>query len=125
MKKRWNNKNVDLDALSKRVEEFYLNQGLQMTVEHAQDIYFMNGIKRVEKKTLVFSVKINGSSNDFSIEFSGSRTGRGIVLFSPLVTMFGGGALILDRLKVEGFYEALERDFWTFVEEAVERSEVS
>jgi len=124
MKKQWKGERVDLDALIKRVEEFYRNQGVKTTTEHKQDTYFVYATKVFEKKPLGFLVSVRGSSDDFSVEFSSNR-GRGVALISPLISMIGGGIFILDKLKVEGFYDVIESDFWAFVKEAVERSRIS
>ena len=124
MKKRWKSEKVDLGALVKRVEEFYGNQGVKTTTEHKQNTYFVYATKVFEKKPLGFLMSISGNPDDFTVEFSSGR-GRGVALISPLVSMIGGGIFILDKLKVEGFYDVLESDFWAFIKEAVERSRIS
>jgi len=36
--------------------------------------------------------------------------------------MFGGGALILERLQSQEFYDKLETEFWAVVENAVDQT---
>ena len=122
---RWLNKNVDLEGLSKRIEEFYKSKGFEVLVEGSKDAFRVVGVLRVGDKLRSSYVGINGNPNDFTVEFSGGQMGRFSQFLSPLITMFGGGVLILERLRSQEFYEKLETEFWAFVEHVVDRTGVS
>lgn len=119
---RWTNKNVDLDNLSKHVEEFYKGKGFEALVERSKDAFKVVAVMRIGDKLRSSYVSINGNPNDFTVEFSGSQTGRFSQFLTPLITMFGGGVLILDRLRSQEFYEKLETEFWLFIEHEVDRA---
>ena len=119
---RWTNKNVDLDNLSKHVEEFYKGKGFEALVERSKDAFKVVGVMRIGDKLRSSYVSINGNPHDFTVEFSGSQTGRFSQFLTPLITMFGGGVLILDRLRSQEFYEKLETEFWLFIEHEVDRA---
>jgi hypothetical protein len=118
---RWINKDVDLERLSKRIEEFYQSKGFEVLVEHPKDAFKVVGMLRIGEKSRFSYVSISGNPNDFKVEFSGGQMGR-TRFFVPLITMFGGGFLILDRLRAQEFYDKLETEFWVFVERAVDEA---
>jgi len=125
MQCRWVGKKVDLHSLSKRIGEFYEHRGFKTTIEHSKDTYKVIGVSRIDGKLRMSSVNIRGNPDDFTVEFSGSEGGRFSILLGPLVTLFGGGVFVLERLKSQEFYEGLEKDFWISVEQAVEQLTVS
>lgn len=119
---RWVKKNVDLEELSKRVEEFYKSKGSEVLVERLGGAFKVTGVMRVGDRPRSSFVSISGSPDDFTIEFLGSQLGRFSQFLTPLITMLGGGVFILDRLRSQEFYEKLETEFWAFVEHAVEQA---
>jgi len=119
---RWLNKNVDLEGLSRRIEGFYKARGFDTLVEGSKDASRVAGVLRVGDRLRSSYVSINGNPDDFTVEFSGSQTGRFSQFLTPLITMFGGGVLILERLRSQEFYEKLETEFWAFLEHAVDQS---
>ena len=121
MQTRWVNRNVALNVLSKRIEDFYKRKGFETSVDHLEDTYKIVAALRIDDKLRTSYVSVKGNSNDFTVEFLGGRSGRFSLLLAPLATMFGGGIFILDRLKSQDFYERLETEFWAFVENVVEQ----
>ena len=109
-----------MESLSRHVEEFYKSQGFEVLVERSKDALKVIGVIRVGDKLRSSYVTINGSPNDFTVEFSGSHLDRLSQFLAPLVTMFGGGVFLLEKLRAHEFYEKLETEFWVFVERAVD-----
>jgi hypothetical protein len=114
-----------LRGLSKRIEEFFKSKGFEVLVEGSEGDFKVVGVLRVGDKLQSSYASINGNPNDFTVEFSGAQNSRFSQLLTPLITMFGGGILILKRLQSQEFYEKLETEFWAFVEHAVDQTVVS
>jgi hypothetical protein len=119
------NKSVDLEGLSKHVEEFYRGKGFEVVVEGSKDSFKVVGTLRVRDKLRSSYVSIKGNPDDFTVEFFGSQMGRFSQFVTPLITMFGGGVLILERLRSQEFYEKLETEFWVLVEHVVDQAAAS
>jgi len=120
MQTQWIGKNADLDLLSKRIEGFFEDKGFKMKLEQSGDTYTLLGVLRRDDERESITVRVKGNSKDFLVEFLG-KIGRFSILLSSFVSILGGGALILGKLKSQDFYEKLERDFWSFAEETVEQ----
>jgi hypothetical protein len=120
MKARWVDKNVDLEQLSRRLEQFFKDQGFETTIERCKAGCTISGHLRVGRQFRSFLVSITGSPKDLTVEFLAEKEGRLSLLAGPLITMFGGGVFMLDRLKRREFYEKLESGFWLFTEELVD-----
>lgn len=119
MEYRWVGKTVDLQELSKRVEEFYKSKGFETKLEYSDGFYKVNSVLRIENKLRISSARIHGSPNDFVVEFLSGKGERFSNMLVHWAAMFGGGVFMLDGLRSQEFYERLERDFWIFVEKAV------
>jgi hypothetical protein len=120
MKARWVDKNVDLEQLSRRLEQFFKDQGFETTAERSTAGCAISGHLRVENRFRSFLVNITGNPEDLTVEFLAEKEGKLSLLVGPLATMFGGGVFVLDRLKRREFYEKLESGFWLFTEELVD-----
>ncbi len=125
MQTRWVNRNVDLEALTKRVEGFFKSKGFETVLEGSQHKYTVAGFLRVDNKSRNFYVIAETNKEGLTVEFCTEKGGRFLPLLGPLVSMFGGGVLVMDRFKSLEFYQRLETEFWAFMEMAVERSTVS
>jgi hypothetical protein len=116
------NKNVDLEGLTKQVEDFYKGKGFEVVVERSKDAFKVVAALRVGERVRSSYVSITGNPNDFTVEFVGSQIGRFSQFLMPLITMVGGGVLVLDRLRNQEFFEKLEAEFWVSVEHAVDQA---
>jgi hypothetical protein len=94
-------------------------------VEKSQDKYNVVGVSRIDGKMRSSYVTISQEADGFVVEFIGEKGGRFLPWLDSLATMFGGGVLVLERLKSREFYEALETEFWAFMEDAVDQSSFS
>jgi tRNA1(Val) A37 N6-methylase TrmN6 len=117
---RWVGKNVDLEELSRHVSQFLKDKGFEIVVENAENSHRIMGFLRVGDKRRGVWINVNGAPNDVLVDFSSNKEGKLSLLAGPLVTMFGGGVFVLDRLKRQEFYEKLEAEFWLFLEEIIE-----
>jgi hypothetical protein len=122
---RWVNRNVDLEALIKRVEEFFKSKGFDTVVEGSQHKYKVAGSMRVDDKPRSFYAIAETNKEGLTVEFWPSNEGRVLPLLGPLISMFGGGVFMLDRYRSAEFYKRLEAEFWAFMENAVEHCSVS
>ena len=122
MRSRWVNRNVDLAGLSKRIEEFFKSKAFEVLVEGSKEEFKVIGVLRVGDRPRSSFVSINGNPKDFIVGFSGDQRSRLSQFLTPLITMFGGGALILERLQSQEFYDKLETEFWAVVENAVDQT---
>jgi hypothetical protein len=125
MRTKWVRRNVDFEALSRHIAEFFKSKGFETIVEKSQGKYKVVGVLRVDKKMRSSYVTISQDADGFVVEFIGEKGGRFLPLLTPLATMFGGGVFVLDSLKSREFYEALETEFWAFMDEAVHQSCIS
>jgi hypothetical protein len=111
---------VDFEELNRRVSKFLKDKGFEIVVENAGNNYKIMGFLRVGDKKRGVWINISGAPNDVLVDFLGNKEGKLSLLAGPLVTMFGGGVFVLDRLKRQEFYEKLEAEFWLFLEEIIE-----
>jgi hypothetical protein len=125
MRTKWVRRNVDFEALSKRIVDFFKKKGFETMVEKSQDKYNVVGVSRIDGKMRSSYVTISQEADGFVVEFIGEKGGRFLPWLDSLATMFGGGVLVLERLKSREFYEALETEFWAFMEDAVDQSSFS
>lgn len=122
MRRRWIAKNVDLEILSKHIEEFLISQGF----ETRRDV-LTNGCsvqaspRNVPDVQDNITIKLLGVPNDFEIMFlSGERT-RSSIFFGYITTILGGGNLVVRGLKSQEALRKLEKVFWMSLEETITR----
>jgi len=120
MQERWLEKNVDLNLLSKRLEDFFFRFGFKTRVDtlaSGNAIVAVIDNKHYDLKEII--VKITGSPNDFLIEFPKGESKLSSIKFSLLTTFLGGGSLLIKSLKSQEALEKLEKEFWVDVEKNV------
>jgi len=127
MQKRWAGRNVNLDLLCRRIETYLENERFHVAEMEVADGRRIVGVSRqIEDLPVKIVVKVLGPSDDFSVEFlrEEDKAARLRTVFGSLLTLFGGGFLLLQDLKrkeVLDRLEKFERDFFVFVEEMVEK----
>jgi len=122
MKTRWIGKNVNFGALSERVKSFLSKKGfsrLGMEETNGNYVIFLGLLMNGRGVRRQLAIKIIGEPNDFEVEFLLSRRGWASKIVG-LASLIGVGGLVLRRMKSEEILEALERDFWIYMDEAVE-----
>lgn len=119
MKNQWIGKNVNLELLANLIKGFFESKGFSAKIERSNNEFIVLGLVSHNDKKRRVTVKIFGSPNDFFVELLETRDARFQSLFGPVVTLFGGGAIILKDLKSREFYEKVEDEILAFVEETI------
>lgn len=123
MCRRWVKKNVDLSLLSEHVIFFLKSKGFTTKEDKSEKKWIIIGkphhasIARDLRSTM--KVIISGNSNDFEVEFLPSGQSRPSILRDSILTLIGGGSLVVRRLKYQEAIQKLEREFWGFMENKI------
>ena len=119
---RWVDKDVDLGLLSEAVKSFFDEKLFRSKAEkRSKDEFCITAIlQRVSGTSLAGNVKVTvrGIPDDFEVEFV-AGSGR-FAKLGGLVTLLGGGALLLRDLKSSEELERLENEFWLFIDKQVD-----
>ena len=119
MREQWVGKNVDLALLSERVEDFFKGKVFQTRKDVLADGYKISATPGSQERLRGVVVYVRGKSSDFVVEFFAGKRERSPAMLGFLVTLFGGGGLVLRSLKLQEAMEKLEREFWAYTEEAI------
>lgn len=122
MYKQWVGKNVNLDLLVEGILRFLERMGFKCGGSLKKEARVTGKLFHVEIRCGSAVVRVSGHPNDFSVEFD---VGSSRLLFDSGVTLFGGGVILLRKLKAREALERLEREFWLFMEDAVAHLEGS
>lgn len=123
MCRRWVKKNVDLCLLSEHVTYFLKSKGFTTKEDKSGKKWIIIGklhhgsIGRDLRSAI--EVRISGNSNDFKVEYLPSGQSRPSILLDSILTLFGGGSLVVRRLKYQEAIQKLEREFWGFIENTI------
>jgi len=122
MRKNWAGKNVDLASLNNQIESFFRERGLKTKKEQSEGTYSVLWSPPVAVQAgRVFKIEMQGTSEDFWIDFPDDEPARRSILSGFATTLFGGGTLILRGLRLREFLEKTEREFWPYVEDSVSK----
>ena len=118
--KRWIGKGANLDSLTENVERFFNGRGFKTRRDALPGGYRISVVTQHFRNVKGdIKVTIRGHSNDFMVELSVGGPSRFSTLLGLSTTLFGGGALVLRRLKLQEALERLEKEFWAYVEETI------
>lgn len=120
MRKAYQNINVDLNLLIEKISDFFKSKGFEVTIEKLKNgghVYAQNSIYYKVKEPI--SVIICGTSHDFSVELRASKKSESFSYPIILTTFIGGGFLIREKLRSEEEKLRLGKDFWNYVNMAV------
>jgi len=121
MERKWNMKNVDLELLSEKLEDFFKERKFQIISEKTSGNYKITVGNSPSFKLLgLLSVVVEGRPDDFSVklEFQERRrrySGYG----SFLLSLFGGGILLRQEAESDEAWMRIEKEFWLYVENLV------
>ena len=122
MRKNWVGKSVDLAFLNNQIESFFRDRGLKTRKEQSGDKYSVLWSPPVAVQAgRAFKIEMQGTSDDFWIDFPDDEPARRSILSGFATTLFGGGTLILRGLRLREFLEKTEREFWPYVEDSVSK----
>jgi len=124
MQVQWIGKNVDLGALSKQVELFFIEKEFKTRLAEKSEGYEIEAVsQKISNVQLKISVEILGQPNDFIIEYTADKSKEGF-LSSSLIGRYiawalGGGIIVLKEDKVREALEKFERTFWSYMDEKI------
>ena len=119
VKSSWVKKNVDLSLFSDQIEIFLRSKGLKTRRNVLEEGYALLGTMSLPDRYGSVIVRILGNANDFEVEFILNKPARSPTKWGHLITLFGGGSILLRNMKSREAIEKLEREFWILVSEAV------
>lgn len=123
MQKTWLNRNINLDMLAEKIEEFFKDNDFDVAVNKGNDNYQL-----LAKSSPYYSINgqvlvtINGKPEKFYITIDLQSKESRIPSFPMiLTTFFGGGFLITQHFKSEESWIEFKKDFWQYVETIVQK----
>jgi hypothetical protein len=124
LKDQWVGNNIDLSKLSQGIEHFFKEIDFVVRMEQTPKGYkFDVASTGLGITQLRFTVRILGQPSDFTIEFipryrTGGRFSPGMVI-GQIMSMFGGGVLLLRDVKLQESLDKLEQQFWEHMDKQV------
>jgi hypothetical protein len=120
MERRWHMKNVDLDLLVFRIGDFFKENNFEVIGEETSINYRILAKNSPSYRLLgLVEVTIEGTPADFVLKLELSGTKKRFAVYSTLLTMFGGGYLVLQEVESDEAWEKLNKQFWPYVENMV------
>jgi hypothetical protein len=121
MQRAWLNRNVNLDLLAEKIEEFFKGNDFDIVTNKTNNGYHLQA--KSSPNYLIngqVSIIINGKPEEFSITIDLQRKESRILSFPMLLTtFFGGGYLITQHFKSEESWTELKKDFWQHVNKII------
>ena len=121
MRTKWYNKNIEPSKLCSVVKEFFEKKGLCVKEGFRKDkCQIVVSIGNSDSSLTLAIVEMYGNSRELTVDYfpSGERRSTSYMrMFGSLLTLFGGGALVLYDLKKEEATKRRENDFWGFLDE--------
>jgi len=122
MEKKYVGSNVDLHLLVENLMTFFKDLGFATRKEETDKAYKIVATPGhghdIRESVRVYTL---GKPDNFSIKFVAGARSSAMVKWGSLTTLFGGGILLLRGLKSQDALEKLEKDFWMFVNEELDR----
>lgn len=120
MERKWYMKNVDLNLLTFRIGDFFKESNFEVIGEETSTNYQISAKNSPSYKLLgVVNVIIEGTPADFVIKLELSGKRKRFAGYSNLLSMFGGGRLILQEVESDEAWRRLTKQFWQYVENMV------
>jgi len=123
---RWQQRNIDLNVLSKGIEQFFAERQFETkleTTKHGQKIEAST--RKILNTQLTITVDVKGNPNDFTVDFTTNPKKKGFfsssMIAGYIASGMGGGAILRSELKLRESLDKLEKPFWTHVDKLVER----
>jgi len=120
MKDSWKGKNINLSLLTDRIMQFFILKGFKVSLKKKKGKYSIIAIpQRFHEITEKVSVNVLGESDNFTIEFVAGSFSRALVLHAPFLSLILGGYLVKKGITSLEKLEALEKEFWSYVDETI------
>jgi hypothetical protein len=119
VEKRWQKHGVNLQRLAQTVENYYLRRNFKVKETALENGYSIRVIQTALRASGVMSIIVRGTPDDFTIETRATEEEDRVVKIGLMTSIFGGGSLILGKIKAREQMEKTEREFWGTIEETV------
>lgn len=115
---RWVGKNVDLDAVKSKIEEFLEEQGYRVERHESPPSFSWRATFRQQHRARQVTITATGEPNDLRIDFRTNQGLDGLLKTSFVMQLLGAGALLREGYESLDFYKRSEEKFWRKMEEA-------
>lgn len=120
LKYRWIGRNVDIDQLVEAIIVFLKGKKFKIRRDDLESSSRVLGIHRTpEGEIRRVAVTISGSPQDLIVELKVGDDPSLLLKFSSMISLFGGGLLLVKKRKIADFYQKLEDEFWRYVERRI------
>jgi hypothetical protein len=117
---RWNNKNLNVEKVVTKAEQFLKDRNFIINREESENSVKFDGVKRREKyEVRSVEIVISWEPQELSVKFEVGDHLKPIMHLGSLISVWGGGSLVLKELKAAEQYRRLEDEFWREMEEIV------
>lgn len=113
---------VDLSLLGEWIDRFFKKEGFNTIKDERPQGYRITA--RPGPETEIVNnviVDVSGGPDDFKVKFVTGTRSNLFVRLGQLTTLFGGGVFYMRGLKSQEAEDKLEKQFWTYVTEKVDR----
>ena len=125
MKVQWIGKNVKLELLIEEIEVFLVNRGFKVSKEVSNSKTLFLAIKKINNNSLILSVTVEGTPDNFFVDIQPKSPSRSMVIFSQFLGILGLGAFVLRKIELQEIYNKLEMDFISYLDKIVSSLENS
>jgi len=124
MQKYWSHKNVDLEKLTQKIEEFFKDNLFDIKTKKTENIYRLTA-KNSANYILDGQIELimTGQPEDFTINVELQRT-RSTLSKIPIIgtTLLGGGYFLFRNAKYyEEEWNQFKKDIWDYLEKTVNK----
>ena len=122
-KKTFQDKNRDLDILSKDIQSWFAEQGYEVQSNKAEGAWVVQAQKTEAWRKAVgasraFNILIQGQPNSFSVEV-GTGVWAANLAASGVAAVVSGGFSIFGSGLAAGWSKKIEGDIWNFIEQKI------
>lgn len=118
MKYKLEKREANLEGAAEKIELFMKNNGFTVSKRKNGNCYQILGLLRTSKgKLRTIKVTLSETEDGLEIELKHGGFMHSILKYSFLISLLGGGALLLDAYDSSEFYQKIEEKFWRYLEE--------
>jgi hypothetical protein len=113
---------VDLALLRQWIQRFFRKKEFRISEEVDDgDHRIIARPTYVHEIVDTITVSVSGSADDFTVGLYIGARSETLMKIGQLASLFGLGVLFLRGIRSEDAGEKLEKDFWVFLEEKIDR----
>jgi hypothetical protein len=114
---------VDLSLLGEWIERFFQKKSFITTHDEEAEGYRITARPTPETEMVNnVIVSISGGPDDFKVKFVTGARSNIFVRLGQLTALFGGGILYMRGLKSQEAEDRLEKEFWLYINEKIDRA---